>query len=70
VANNLDRDFSPDGPNKAWATNITYIRTHEGWMYLTAVMELYSRQIVGWARTDELYLRSECRASRRNHSER
>lgn len=47
--NVLARDFSPDGPNKVWATDITYIRTYEGWMYLAAVMDLYSRQIVGWA---------------------
>jgi putative transposase len=49
VANVLARDFAPDAPNKAWATDITYIRTYEGWMYLAAVMDLYSRQIVGWA---------------------
>jgi putative transposase len=48
VANVLARDFSRDAPNKAWATDITYIRTYEGWIYLAAVMDLYSRQIVGW----------------------
>lgn len=36
-------------PNKVWVTDITYIRTYEGWLYLAAVMDLYSRQIVGWA---------------------
>jgi putative transposase len=49
VANVVARDFSPDAPNKACATDITYIRTYEGWMYLAAAMDLYSRQIVGWA---------------------
>ncbi|EON14927.1 transposase catalytic site ISRme11 [Pandoraea sp. SD6-2] len=49
VANVLNRDFAPDAPNKAWVTDITYIRTYEGWLYLAAVMDLYSRQIVGWA---------------------
>jgi putative transposase len=49
VANVLDRVFWPEAPNKAWATDITYIRTYEGWLYLAAVIDLYSRQIVGWA---------------------
>lgn len=49
VANVLNRDFAPDAPNKVWVTDITYIRTYEGWLYLAAVMDLYSRQIVGWA---------------------
>jgi len=49
VANVLNRDFAPDAPNKVWVTDITYIRTYEGWLFLAAVMDLYSRQIVGWA---------------------
>ena len=49
VENVLNRDFAPDAPNKVWVTDITYIRTYEGWLYLAAVMDLYSRQIVGWA---------------------
>ncbi len=49
VDNVLNRDFAPDAPNKVWVTDITYIRTYEGWLYLAAVMDLYSRQIVGWA---------------------
>lgn len=49
VANVLNREFAPDAPNKVWVTDITYIRTYEGWLYLAAVMDLYSRQIVGWA---------------------
>ena len=36
-------------PNKAWVTDITYIRTWEGWLYLAVVMDLFSRKIVGWA---------------------
>lgn len=42
-------DFGPKAPNKVWVTDITYIRTYEGWLFLAAVMDLYSRQIVGWA---------------------
>jgi putative transposase len=49
VDNVLDRDFAPDSPNCVWVTDITYIRTYEGWLFLAAVMDLYSRQIVGWA---------------------
>jgi putative transposase len=49
VENVLNRDFAPDAPNKVWVTDITYIRTYEGWLFLAAVVDLYSRQIVGWA---------------------
>jgi len=45
----LDRDFAPEAPNRVWVTYITYIRTYGGWLFLAAVMDLYSRQIVGWA---------------------
>ena len=47
-ANILGRGFSREGPNEAWTSDITYIRTDEGWLYLAAVMDLYSRKIVGW----------------------
>lgn len=50
VAPNLvDRQFSVDAPDKIWATDITYLWTMEGWSYLAVVMDLHSRQIVGWA---------------------
>lgn len=49
VGNVLNRDFTPDAPNKVWVTDITYIRTYEGWLFLAAVVDLYSRQVVGWA---------------------
>jgi putative transposase len=49
VENVLNREFAPDAPNKVWVTDITYIRTYEGWLFLAAVMDLYSRQIVGWS---------------------
>ena len=49
VENVLDRNFTPDAPDRVWVTDITYIRTYEGWLFLAAVMDLYSRQIVGWA---------------------
>lgn len=49
AANVLDRQFNPTSANQAWATDITYLRTGEGWVYLAIVMDLYSRKIVGWA---------------------
>jgi putative transposase len=47
--NTLQRGFTVHRPNHAWVTDITYIRTWEGWLYLAVVMDLYSRRIVGWA---------------------
>jgi transposase InsO family protein len=55
IAKNLiDRDFAASRPNEKWATDITYIWTAEGWLYLAIVMDLYSRRIVGWATADHL----------------
>jgi putative transposase len=47
--NTLQRGFTVQRPNKAWVTDITYVRTWEGWLYLAVVMDLYSRRIVGWS---------------------
>src|SRR5690606_34929619 len=47
--NVLDRQFKASKPNQLWVTDITYIPTDEGWLYLASVMDLYSRKIVGWA---------------------
>ena len=47
--NVLDRQFDPVTPNRAWVTDITYVRTRSGWLYLAAVMDLFSRKIVSWA---------------------
>ena len=50
VAENvLDRQFEPEAPNRAWTADITYVATGEGWLYLAAVEDLYSRRIVGWS---------------------
>jgi putative transposase len=50
VAKNLLRqDFAAEAPNQRWASDITYISTHQGWLYLAVVMDLYSRRIVGWS---------------------
>jgi len=47
--NQLQRQFQHDEPDHAWVTDITYIRTHEGWLYLAAVLDLHSRAVVGWS---------------------
>ena len=47
--NQLQRAFTVDTPDKAWVTDITYIRTHEGWLYLAVVIDLYSRMVIGWS---------------------
>ena len=48
-ANVLARRFNPSGSNQAWLSDITYIRTRSGWLYLAVVLELYARKVVGWA---------------------
>jgi putative transposase len=45
--NHLRRQFDVTIPSMAWVTDITYIRTHEGWLYLAAVLDIFSRQVVG-----------------------
>ena len=47
--NLLNRNFTPEAPNQVWTSDITYIATDEGWLYLTAVIDLFSRQVVGWS---------------------
>jgi putative transposase len=50
----LDRDFAAEAPNRCWVADITYLRTWEGWLYLVAVQDLYSRRIVGWSMADHM----------------
>jgi putative transposase len=50
----LDRNFAAGAPNRCWVADITYLRTWEGWLYLVAVQDLYSRRIVGWAMADHM----------------
>jgi putative transposase len=47
--NHLNQDFDVKQPNQAWVTDITYIRTYEGWLFLAVVIDLFSRQVVGWS---------------------
>jgi putative transposase len=58
VADDLvGRQFRPTGPNQLWVADITYLRTWEGWLYLAAVQDAYSRAIVGWSMAE--HMRSE-----------
>lgn len=55
VAENVvNREFAPSSKNETWAADITYIPTGEGWLYLAAVEDLYSRKIVGWSMSDRI----------------
>jgi len=47
--NILDRQFNPVQPNQVWTTDITYIWTLQGWLYLAVVIDLYSRRVIGWS---------------------
>ena len=47
--NRLQQQFSATTPDQVWVTDITYIRTHEGWLYLAVVVDLYSRMVIGWS---------------------
>ena len=49
ASNHLKQDFAVTAPDTAWVTDITYIRTNEGWLYLAVVIDLYSRRIIGWS---------------------
>jgi putative transposase len=58
VADDLvDRQFRPSAPNVLWVADLTYLRTWEGWLYLAAVQDAFSRMIVGWAMAE--HMRSE-----------
>jgi putative transposase len=47
--NQLQQQFDVSAPNRVWVTDITYIRTHEGWLYLAVVLDLFSRLVIGWS---------------------
>ena len=53
--NLLNRNFAPDRLNAAWVSDITYIQTHQGWLYLTTIIDLFDRQIIGWSLSTSLH---------------
>jgi putative transposase len=54
AANVVDRDFAPERPDAVWVTDITYLATGEGWLYLAAIVDCYSRAVVGWATAEHM----------------
>ena len=52
--NLLDRDFTASGPNQKWVCDLTYLWTDQGWLYLSVVIDLFSRRVVGWSMTDHM----------------
>jgi putative transposase len=54
AANALDRNFKAAAPNQKWACDLTYVWTDEGWLYLSVVIDLFSRKVVGWSMSDGL----------------
>lgn len=49
IPNLIKRNFNVSHPNRVWVTDITYVRTWEGWLYLAVVLDLFSRKVIGWA---------------------
>jgi len=62
--NLLQQDFSADRPNQKWVSDITYIATDEGWLYLAVVLDLYSRLVVGWSMSERMTATLVCDALR------
>ena len=54
AANELNREFNVERPNQLWVTDITYIKTHEGFLFLAVVMDLFARNIVGWSMSERM----------------
>lgn len=60
--NLLKRDFHAERPNAAWVSDITYVWTREGWLYLAAIIDLYSRRVVGWTLAERMTASLVCTA--------
>jgi putative transposase len=63
--NKLAQDFTADAPNRKWVTDITYLPTAAGWVYLAVVIDLFSRKVVGWSLSTSLATEFVCEALRR-----
>ncbi|MEZ9421452.1 IS3 family transposase [Vibrio breoganii] len=60
--NLLAQDFNATGPNQKWAGDITYLATSEGWLYLAVIIDLYSRQVIGWSMNERMTAELVCDA--------
>ena len=56
AGNVLDRQFTADAPNRKWVADFTYIWTAEGWLYVAAIIDLFSRRVVGWSMSDTMLM--------------
>jgi putative transposase len=54
VENKLDRNFSAENPGQAWVSDITYIKTLKGWLYLTIILDIFDRKVIGWSLSSDL----------------
>jgi transposase InsO family protein len=54
VENKLDRNFSAEKVGQAWVSDITYVRTAKGWLYLTVILDLFDRKVIGWALSENM----------------
>lgn len=54
AANGLEREFDADGQNQKWVADFTYVWTAEGWLYVAAVIDLFSRRVVGWSMSEQM----------------
>jgi transposase InsO family protein len=55
IPNTLARAFTVPAPNRVWASDITYVRTEDGWLYLAVILDLFSRRVVGWSLQPRLH---------------
>ena len=55
ASNLLNRQFNVSPPNQVWVSDITYIPTQEGWLYLATTLDLYSQKIIGWAMDERMH---------------
>lgn len=55
--NLLDREFQAEAPNQRWVADFTYVWTDEGWLYVAAVLDLFSRLVVGWSMQNQMTAR-------------
>lgn len=60
--NRLNQDFSATAPNQKWVGDITYLGTDEGWLYLAVIIDLFSRQVIGWAMSERMTAALVCDA--------
>jgi transposase InsO family protein len=66
VENLLNREFTVNTSNRVWVSDITYIATEQGWTYLTTVIDLFDRKVIGWALSNSMYAKTNKYCSIKN----